>query len=326
MAETYSIKMPQLSDTMTEGTLVSWEKEIGDAIQRGTVVATVETDKAIMDVEVFREGYLSGPLVPSGTLVPVGEALAYLVSEAAQVVRGEQGVRTAAPAAAGRRAVAASSVLAPKTHVPAMPHGASPAPRPRAGRATPYARQLAGAHGIDINSLTGTGPGGSIVAADVSASSGSGQATAAKRVFQVPGAGRPMDSMEKAVSHNMEFSLSMPLFRVTVHVRPERLTEAAKAARISMTVALAKAAALAIERHPKINAVYQHEDRIIERAQIDIGIAVETEGMGLVVPVLRDVLHAPLAELNATWRDLVSRARARRLKPAEYAHPTFTIS
>lgn len=319
----YAIKMPQLSDTMTEGTLVSWEKSLGDEIARATVVATVETDKAIMDVEVFREGFLSGPLLPPGSVVAVGDPIGYLVPERAAVVAG--GAPAVRAAAAPVASAVTTSALAPKTHVPAMPHGATPAPRPKEGRATPYARQLAGAHGIDINSLKPSAPGGAIVAADVAASGASG-AAAAKRVFQVPGIGRPMDSMEKAVSHNMEFSLSMPLFRVMVHIHPEQLSAAARQAHVSLTVALAKAAALAIERHPKVNAVYQHEDRIVERSQIDVGIAVETEGMGLVVPVLRDVLGRPVADLNRDWKDLVSRARARRLKPAEYANPSFTIS
>jgi dihydrolipoamide dehydrogenase len=96
MAEPYVIKMPQLSDTMTEGVLVSWEKNIGDKIERGDIVATVETDKAIMDVEVFREGYLSGPIVAVDTTVPVGEAIAYLVESAEEAQPGEAGVSTAA--------------------------------------------------------------------------------------------------------------------------------------------------------------------------------------------------------------------------------------
>ena len=87
MAEPYVIKMPQLSDTMTEGTLVSWEKNIGDFISRGTVVATVETDKAIMDVEVFREGYLSAPRTPVNTVVPVGAAIGHLVATPEEVKR-----------------------------------------------------------------------------------------------------------------------------------------------------------------------------------------------------------------------------------------------
>ena len=324
-AGAYAIKMPQLSDTMTEGTLVSWEKNIGDFITRGTVVATVETDKAIMDVEVFREGYLSGPLVAINSVVPVGEAIAYLVNDA------KQAVDTNVEAPAARPVVAEpeprfepSGTPKAKTRIPAMPHGATPAPRPRTGSATPYARQLAGAHGIDINSLKGSGSRGVIVAADVM--SDGGPKVQAKRIFQVPRVGRPMDSMEKAVSHNMEYSLSMPLFRVTIRLAPERLIAASKKAGVSLTVALAKATALAIQKHPRVNAVYQHEDRILEREQIDVGLAVETEGMGLVVPVLRNVLRRGLGELNTEWKDLVARARGRRLKPQEYSNPTFSIS
>jgi dihydrolipoamide dehydrogenase len=317
-AGAYAIKMPQLSDTMTEGTLVSWEKNVGDFINRGTVVATVETDKAIMDVEVFREGYLSGPLLPVNSVVPVGEAIAYLVNDAKQTVntKAETPVTRPAITQSARRFEPSGTPMA-KTRIAAMPHGGTPAPRPRKGGATPYARQLAGAHGIDINSLKGSAPGSVIVAADVM--NDAGPKVQAKRIFQVPGAGRPMDSMEKAVSHSMEYSLSMPLFRVTIHLAPERLIAASKKAAVSLTVALAKASALAIQKHPRVNAVYQHEDRILEREQIDVGLAVETEGMGLVVPVLRNVLRRSLGELNAEWKDLVARAApaqaARILQP-----------
>jgi len=318
--------MPKLSDTMTEGTVVSWEKNIGDPVARGTVVATVETDKAIMDVEVFREGYLSGPLASVDSVVPVGEPIAYLVTEAGQVTEEK---RVVAPAPAVEEPAAEPRFVPfgtakPKTRIPAMPHGATPAPRPQSGRATPYARQLAGAHGIDISSIQGSGPDGLVVAADVLASDVPKALT--RRIFQVPGIGRPMDGMEKAVAHNMEYSLSMPLFRVTINVAPERLAAASKRSGYSLTVALAKAAALAIERHPKVNWVYQHEDHILEREQVDIGLAVETEGMGLVVPVLRDVVRRSLGELNSDWKDLVNRARLRRLKPEEYSNPSFTIS
>ena len=320
------IKMPKLSDTMTEGTIVSWEKQPGDKVSRGTVVATVETDKAIMDLEVFREGYLSGPLAPVGAVVPVGEPIAYLVDRPDRVSDQAQARPAPAPAAppSPRPRPEPAGTPKPKTKIPAMPSGASPAPRPRHAPATPYARQLAGAHGIDLQHIQGSGPGGVITATDVLA--GNIPKGMARRVYQVPGEGRPMDAMEKAVAHNMEYSLSMPLFRVTVYLDPSRLLAASKQAGYSLTVTLAKAAALAIREHPKVNAVYQHEDRIVEREQVDVGLAVETEGMGLVVPVLRDVLNHDLAELNARWKDLVNRARARRLKPEEYSNPTFTIS
>ena len=328
MAEAFTIKMPKLSDTMTEGTVVTWEKKVGDLVTRGTVVATVETDKAIMDVEIFREGYLSGPLAPLNSVVPVGGVIAYLVADAKDVKGGE--AVAAVPTARTEDAEQEPARFEPygtpkaKTHIPAMPHGATPAPRPRGGRATPYARQLAGAHGIDISSLIGSAPGGIIVAADVTAPQA--PPGMAKRIYQVPGIGRPMDAMEKAVAHNMEYSLSMPLFRATLNVQPDRLLAAAKQEGSSLTVMLAKAAALAIQKFPRVNAVYQHEDRIVERSQIDVGLAVETEGMGLVVPVLRDVLPKSLKQLNDDWKDLVARARVKRLKPQEYSNPTFTIS
>ena len=324
-ADAYAIKMPQLSDTMTEGVVVSWEKELGDKVERGDVVAQVETDKAIMDVEVFREGYLSGPIAEVDSTIPVGEPIAYLVAEAEQIMDAKKAARAAAPAAVTAAPLKSEppGTAKPKTRIPAMPPGATPAPRPRGGKATPYARQLAGAHGIDLNNITGTGPDGLIVAADVLNAE---VQTATRRIYQVPGVGRAMTAMEKAVAHNMEYSLSMPLFRVTINVDPSALKNTSKAKGYSLTVTLAKAAALAITQHPSINAVYQHEDRILEREQVDIGLAVETEGMGLVVPVLRDVVNRDLGDLAANWKDLVDRARARRLKPEEYSNPTFTIS
>ncbi|MDH5181681.1 MAG: E3 binding domain-containing protein, partial [Gammaproteobacteria bacterium] len=226
--DAYMIKMPQLSDTMTEGVMVSWEKNIGDKVERGDVVAQVETDKAIMDVEVFREGYLSGPMAEIDSTIPVGEAIAWLVADAAQVMDSKRSaVAAAKPAAAEKPKSLPAGTAQAKTRVPAMPSGATPAPRPTNKKATPYARQLAGAHGIDLNSIPGTGPGGAIIAADVLNSNV--QKTSTKRIFQVPGEGRPMSAMEKAVSHNMEYSLSMPLFRVTVHLDPSALKTASKA-------------------------------------------------------------------------------------------------
>ncbi|MEW6354445.1 MAG: lipoyl domain-containing protein, partial [Pseudomonadota bacterium] len=118
MAEPYAIKMPQLSDTMTEGVVVSWEKNIGDKISRGDIVATVETDKAIMDVEVFRDGYLSGPRAALDSVVPVGAPIAYLVETPEQVAQGE--ASKAAPAAEkASAAVKAASAQAEPAAKPA---------------------------------------------------------------------------------------------------------------------------------------------------------------------------------------------------------------
>ena len=328
--EGYAVKMPQLSDTMTEGVLVSWEKSLGDKIQRGDVVATVETDKAIMDVEVFRAGYLSGPRVAVDTVVPVGEVLAWLVESPERVRHESATIGTAGAVNKTGTAPAPAPAFAADTPIaPALIPGAHPAARPRQGAASPFARRLAGQQGVDLDGLRGSGPAGVIVAADVLAvGAGSLASGPSARPAEpaVPGHGRPMTAIEKAISQAMVAALSIPVFHVTVKVKPEALIRAAKAHKASLTVALAKAASQALAQHPLVNAAYQPTDHIVERHQHDIGIAATTEDGGLVVPVLRGVERKGLDQLQTEWTPLVEKARKRRLSPPEYTHPTFTIS
>ena len=329
------IKMPQLSDTMTEGVLVAWNKQPGEQIVRGDIVAQVETDKAIMDVEVFREGYLSGPLAPVDSTVPVGEAIAYLV-ETLEQVSNDVGAASSPqkPADAPVAAVAAPAVRTEATPAASPQVTTEPAPRPANKQASPYARQLAASLNVNLNTLKGTGPDGEITAEDVRRAQPVARPTEvapplepeALPHVQVPGKGRPMSAMEKAVSASMTASLTMPTFHVTMNAQPGALIKAAKAAKVSVTVAIAKACAEAIRQHPSINWAYQPVDKIVEREQIDIGMAVTAEGNGLVVPVLRHCESRSLEELNDNWKDLVERARKRRLAPEEYANPTFMIS
>jgi dihydrolipoamide dehydrogenase len=319
MAEPYTIKMPQLSDTMTEGVIVSWEKNIGDEVSRGDIVATVETDKAVMDVEVFRDGFLSGPIAPVDATVPVTGAIGYIVESAEDVVAGEAEAGTAptAPAAPAASAIPVPAA-ATATAQPVAPT-AEPALRPQGRKASPLARKLAAQAGAEIERLTGSGPGGVITAADV-------QRAPAPFEMAVPGDGRPMKSMEKAISRAMASSISMPTFRVSAHIRLEVLMRAAKSAGVSVTVAIAKACGLAMKQHPKLNWCYQPDDRLIERDQVDIGMAVAADDGGLVVPILRNCESRELADLNTDWKDLVARARTRRLNPEEFTGATFQIS
>ncbi len=327
----YTISMPQLSDTMTEGMVVSWEKAVGDKIDRGTVVATVETDKAIMDVEVFREGYLSGPLAPVDATVPVGGAMAYLVDSPDQVVDEEAAPVVSAPASgtaapAATEAMAAAAVSAPATPVVSVA-GATLAARPPGRGATPYARAIAGQRGIDLSGLRGSGPAGVIVAADLDGAQAMPAATAGGfPQVDVPGNGRAMNKLEKAISDAMTASLSMPTFHVTVPIHLGALIKASKAQGASVTVTIAKACALAMQQFPNMNWCYQPPDKLVERANVDIGMAVAADGGGLVVPVLRGCESRDLETLNEDWKDLVERARKRRLKPEEYTGSTFQIS
>lgn len=338
------IKMPQLSDTMTEGVVVSWEKQIGDKIARGDVVAQVETDKAIMDVEVFRDGYLSGPIAEVDSVLPVGGAMAYLVEEADQVIR-EASVTTVSSKAdddvtspssqdVRHQYAAAHPVPGHKAPVFQGDVSAEPAPRPDNKSATPRARKLAGSLYVNLNTLKGTGPNGVITEADVRRAQPLQRPTEIMDAtpahvmpeVQVPGHGRAMTAMERAVSHSMTASLTMPTFRVSINAKPDALIKAAKANGVSVTVAIAKACALAMKKHPTMNWCYQPVDKLVERDRVDIGMAVAAEGGGLVVPVLRHCESRSLQELHETWSDLVDRGRKRRLSPEEYANPTFMVS
>ncbi len=316
MSEPYVIKMPQLSDTMTEGVVVSWEKNIGDEIKRGDIVATVETDKAVMDVEVFRDGFLSGPLAPVDSVVAVTHPIGYLV-DSSDDVDDSHAEHTPAPAADTASVAAAPAVkqAAPTAVTP----GTGPTPRPQGNKASPLARKLAAEQGTDIDRISGSGPGGVVTASDI-------QRAPAPFEVAVPGDGRPMKSMEKAISRAMAASISMPTFRVTTHIHLESLMAAAKSAGVSVTVAIARACGLAMLEHPKMNWCYQPDDKLIERSQSDIGMAVAADDGGLVVPILRGCESRELSELNNDWKDLVARARTRHLKPEEFTGASFQIS
>jgi dihydrolipoyl dehydrogenase len=334
-----AIIMPQLSDTMTEGVVVTWEKGMGDPVKRGDIVATVETDKAIMDVEVFQDGFISGPLADIGSVIEVGHPMAFVVTDASKVnttgvtmgadhkvkethtvQHGTGELKPAKPAPARSNiSMTAPSVGSVKV---------APAPRPDGvHRASPYARRLAGQSGVDLNKLAGSGPHGTIIAADVARARPS-MAEVAHSLPQVdvPGHGRGMTSMEKAVSHAMTASLTLPTFNVTVNIDMAKLTVAAKARNVSVTVAIAKACSIAMKNFPRMNWAYQPVDKLVERPNHDFGLAVKSDDGGLVVPILHGIERNGLAQLQAAWNDIVPRARLRKLTPTEFANPTFTIS
>ena len=328
------IVMPLLSDTMTEGVVVTWEKQPGDAIKRGDIVATVETDKAIMDVEVFQEGFLSGPIADVGSVVEVGHPMGFIVDDAAKAndtgvtISADHKVKDmhkVAPHPADKpahipvpkstpAAVAASGNQPPVARVPGRP-------------ASPHARKVAAQLGVNIAGLAGSGPSGVIVAADVARARPSMQEVAhSLPQVDVPGQGRAMTSMEKAVSHAMAASLTLPTFHVTVNIDTTKLTAAAKAQKVSVTVAIAKACSVAMAKFPRMNWAYQPVDKLVERSNHDFGVAVMSNDGGLVVPILHGIEKRALDALQGDWTGLVERARVRKLVPAEYANPTFTIS
>jgi dihydrolipoamide dehydrogenase len=328
-----AVVMPQLSDTMTEGVVVTWEKEIGGVIKRGDIVATVETDKAIMDVEVFHEGFLSGPMADVGSVVEVGRPMAFIVNEASKVVDTAviitaehkiTEVHHKTSVTQNTPAITASKIASAPT---AAMSSAKPVARIAGRKASPYARKIAGQLGVDMSGVAGSGPEGVIIAADVQRARPS-MAEVAHSLPQVdvPGQGRAMSSMEKAVSHAMAASLTLPTFNATMNIDTAKLTASAKARKISVTVAIAKACSVAMEKYPRMNWSYQPVDKLIERPEHNFGVAVKSDDGGLVVPILHNIGAKGLDALQEEWNALVPRARVRKLTPAEFANPTFTIS
>jgi pyruvate dehydrogenase E2 component (dihydrolipoamide acetyltransferase) len=303
----YAITMPALSDTMSNGRLVKWAKKLGDAIKKGEVIAEVETDKAVMDVEAFEDGYLSGPLVAEGTEAPVGQVIGYIADQANEVPRVEAAaVEAPRPKADGENASAPAAIApAPVSAVLAASMGSvQPAARQRPHRAPASARPVA------ETVAPAPAPG-------VGSASG---AIEAGPPYQVERA----SSLREAVARNMIAVATTPTFRVTAHLPIAPVVKLAKDRQQSLVLLLARACARTVVAHPLFNAAYTPEG-LARRQRVDIGIAVD-RGEGLITPVLRDVAGRPFAELARDWSALRDKVSSRRLQPADYSGATFYLS
>ncbi len=299
----HAITMPALSDTMSNGRLVKWTKKPGDAVKKGDVIAEIETDKAVMDVEAFEDGYLSGPLTAEGTEMPVGEVIGYIADDAKDVTRvAAASVASLAPATDGKAPAKAPVTASPVSPVLAAsmgsmhPAGAARTRRPPVTRAAPEA------------------------APATPAANPASQALAAGPPYRIERA----SSLREAVARNMIASAAAPTFRVTAQLPLETLVSAAKERQQSLTLLLARACALTVSAHPLFNAAYTPVG-LARRERVDIGIAVDN-GDGLITPVLRDAAARSLAELARDWSGLREKVKSRRLAPADYSGATFYLS
>ena len=300
------ITMPALSDTMSNGRLVKWRKKPGDTIKKGEVIAEVETDKAVMDVEAFEDGYLSGPLVAEGTEAPVGETIGYIASSRGEVAS------VAAPATAPVAPKAADGAASVAAQTPQRTDGSSDAqpisPVLAASMATagPRARQTRPAPAPrPTPAATVPGPSSPLEAGPP---------------YRVERA----SSLREAVARNMIASAAIPTFRVSAQLPIEPLIKAAKERQQSLTLSLARACALTVVEHSLFNAAYT-PDGLARRDRVDIGVAVDN-GDGLITPVLRDAARRPLDELAQDWAALREKVRSRRMVPADYSGATFYLS
>jgi pyruvate dehydrogenase E2 component (dihydrolipoamide acetyltransferase) len=332
------IFMPTMGYDMTEGKLVRWLKHEGDAVSKGEAVAEIETDKVVIEVEAFTAGVLRRIEVSEGQTVPVGTRIAIVAGADEALPAANSG-----PSAAG---VAATVSTAGPVAPPATPSGPDPArSRPPgaegAANASPLARRLAHEHGIDLATVTGTGPGGKISREDVlAAAAGAGAGPAAQTADSAPpaaapaGENLPLSRLRRTMGRRMvESKTQAPHFYLTMRVD---MTEAMAlrqrlnaesgdpGARISVNDLIVKAAAGALAAFPAFNATFAGDYLALHR-EIAICIAVAIDD-GLVTPVLRGADQKPLAQIARESAALVERTRAGKNRPEDYEGGTFTVS
>jgi pyruvate dehydrogenase E2 component (dihydrolipoamide acetyltransferase) len=300
--------MPILGADMTAGTLIAWRKQAGDQVRRGEIIAEVETDKGLIDIEVFATGVLERIVVRPGQTVPTGTVLAMIREEAPVVV---------APVTAG---------APPTVAVPEAP-AAAPTPAPERMRVSPLARKLAAALGVDLATLRGTGAGGAITREDVEqAAAAKGAAPARPRVDvarmrRIIGAA--MTRSKREVPHYY-LAQTIDMGRALDWLRAENL-KLPVTERLLYGVLLIKAVALALGEVPELNAVWQG-DQVVQSEAVHVGVAISLRGGGLVAPALHDVQRRALGDLMRALRDLAQRARTGGLRSSELSDPTITVT
>jgi len=331
------IEMPKLSDTMTEGTLAKWRKKEGDKVVTGDIIAEVETDKATMEMEAFDDGVLHKILIPDGGKVPVGGHLAILLGEGEDA--SSVGKEPAAKPAAAKKADAPAAEK--KTAAPA----AASAPDNSRVKASPLAKKIAKERGVALAGVTGTGPGGRVVAKDVPekgsapVSSGGG----APAIATIPpdstlkGERIPLTSMRRIIADRLLASKTqIPHFYLHIEVDAapimklrKQVNDAAESAKeegvkITLNDFVLLATAKAAQAVPKVNAAFAG-DAVIEYPNVNIAVAVAIDD-GLVTPVIKNSETLTLKQISAAVKDLAGRARSKKLKPDEFAGGTITVS
>ena len=338
------VLMPRLSDTMTDGVIAGWNKQVGDAVKKGDVLAEIETDKATMELESYKNGTLLYQGAAKGEKIAVNDLLC-IIGESGKVdvdaiVAAAKG--GGAPAAAAKEEKAPASGEAEKAPESAAEPESEASANGRI-KASPLARKIAAEKGIDISQVKGTGDGGRIVKSDIdSFTPGSSKAPnpPASTVAAAPSAGShlqpsftevPVSQMRKVIARRLaESKFTAPHFYLTIAIDMDaavasraRLNEVSKV-KISFNDLVLKACAIALKQHPAVNSSWLG-DKIRYNQHINIGVAVAVED-GLLVPVVRYADTKSLSQIGAEVKDFAQKAKDKKLQPADWEGNTFTIS
>ncbi|MDX6612445.1 MAG: hypothetical protein QOD75_1631 [Blastocatellia bacterium] len=362
------VVMPKLSPTMEEGQLSRWLKKEGDTVSMGEPIAEIDTDKATMEMQALGNGVLRKILIKEGESAPLGQVIAIIGEADEDISSLLQSAPVAAPKASkdaeDNQPVAtadedngSSAVEAPAKTAPALNvvEEASPEPQsPDRLVVSPIAARMAAEAGVNLSSLSGSGPGGRIIKRDVEAAmSGAGNSKGSQpSATQRPASGMksgapakesaitgaspyrdvPMSEMRRTIARRLVTSIGpVPHFFLTTEVEMDRaadlrqaLNEVYPQQKLSLNDIIVKAVAWALMQNPDVNASFQDKVvRYYERA--DIGVAVATDN-GLITPVIRAAESKSISEINSEIRELAERARARKLAPDEYTGATFSVS
>ncbi len=330
------IRMPKMSDTMTEGVIQAWLKKIGDDIKPGDILAEVETDKATMELENYVKGTLLHIGIPDGGTVPVDAVIAIV---------GKKGEDISALLESAQSTQ--SDKKQDATQEPAIQNKASedkpvdqPNPKNLAGepdarlKASPLAKKMAEDKGIDISKVAGSGDNGRIVKRDIE----NYKSSSTKQSVNIPAiVGQEsydevnVSQMRKAIARRLSESKNgAPHFYLTISIVMDKAIEARKAmndispVKISMNDIVVKAVAAALRKHPAVNSSWLG-DKIRFNKHIHIGVAVAIDD-GLIVPVIKFADNKSISHISAEVKELAEKAKNKKLQPNEFEGNTFTIS
>ncbi|MEL0301128.1 MAG: 2-oxo acid dehydrogenase subunit E2 [Flavobacteriaceae bacterium] len=332
------ITMPRLSDTMEEGTVATWLKKVGDTVKEGDILAEIETDKSTMEFEAFYAGTLLHIGIQEGESAPVDSLLAIIGDKDADV---NQAI---AAATATSQEVVPAPVEAPKAQETPTPAAtplatpvkeSAPAPVPvknTSGRviASPLAKKLAEERGIQIANVPGSGDGGRIIKRDIENYQATGSVAAMPQGIE-SSEEVPNNQMRKTIAKRLAASkFNAPHYYLSVEFDMENAMafrqqyNSVPDTKISFNDIVVKATAKALKQHPQVNSRW-HDDKIVKNHHVHMGVAVAVED-GLVVPVVKFADELSLPQIGAQVKDYASRARDKKLTPAEMDGSTFTIS
>jgi len=314
--------MPKLTDTMTEGHLVKWYKQEGDLVQSGDILAEIETDKAVMDLEAYASGVLRKIIVPADRTVAAGRLIAIIADPGEEI---------------SSLLVEAADPSAPKTASKQVTREGVPSGQASGtAEASPVVRKMAEEHGVDLSKIQGTGPGGKVIKRDIEAYLESGAKTRTVEPASAEYDEKELSMMRKAIARTMILSKApVPHFYVTIEVEmgpvldfKKGLLQKTSQIKVTVTALLIKTTALALSQYPDVNVSFlgaAGSDRLRLHKAIHIGMAVGLEE-GVIAPVIRDCQRKSLVQISQEAKDLIQRAQDRKLLPEDYTGATFSIS